>query len=115
MVRVRHSVASHRRKKRVLKKAKGQWGARSKRYRHAKGSLMHSLKYSYRDRRLKKRTFRSLWIVRINAACRVGGITYSQFMNGLKKAKISLDRKSLAEIAVSDKAAFKKLVDLVKK
>ena len=115
MVRVRHSVASHRRKKRVLKKAKGQWGDRSKRFRHAKESLMHSLKYSYRDRRLKKRTFRNLWIVRINAACRVSGITYSQFINGLKKAKISLDRKALAEVAVSDKMAFKKLVELAKK
>jgi len=115
MVRVSHSVKSHRRKKRVLKAAKGQWGDRSKRYRHAKESLLHSLKYSYRDRRLKKRTFRSLWILRINAACRADGITYSQFMNGLKKVKISLDRKALAEIAVTDKAAFKKLVDLVKK
>jgi len=115
MVRVKHSVKSHRRKKRVLKKAKGQWGDRSKRYRHAKESLMHSMKYSYRDRRLKKRTFRSLWILRINAACRASGITYSRFMQGLKKAKISLDRKALAEIAVVDKAAFKKLVDLVKK
>ena len=115
MVRVSHSVASHRRKKRVLKRAKGQWGDRSKRYRHAKESLMHSLKYSYRDRRAKKRAFRSLWILRINAACRAAGVTYSQFMNGLKKTKVSLDRKALAEIAVSDKATFKKLVDLVKK
>ena len=115
MVRVRHSVASHRRKKRVLKKAKGQWGDRSKRYRHAKESLLHSLRYSYRDRRLKKRTFRGLWIARINAACRANDITYSKFMDGLKKTKVSLDRRSLAEIAVIDKAAFKKLVDLVKK
>jgi large subunit ribosomal protein L20 len=114
MVRVKHSVASHRRKKRVLKMAKGQWGDRSKRFRHAKESLLHSLKYSYRDRRLKKRTFRSLWIVRINAACRAAGITYSQFMNGLKKAKVLLDRKALAEIAVSDKITFKKLVGLAK-
>ncbi|MBM3251562.1 MAG: 50S ribosomal protein L20 [Candidatus Omnitrophica bacterium] len=114
MVRVSHSVASHRRKKRVLKQAKGQWGDRSKRFRHAKESLMHSMKYSYRDRRVKKRTFRSLWIVRINAACRLAGLTYSQFINGLKKAKILLDRKALAEMAVNDKIAFKKLVDLAK-
>lgn len=115
MVRVKHSVASRRRKKRVLKAAKGQWGDRSKRFRHAKESLLHSLKYSYRDRRMKKRTFRSLWITRINAACRDLDITYSRFISGLKKAKVLLDRKALAEIAVSDKAAFKKLVELAKK
>jgi large subunit ribosomal protein L20 len=114
MVRVTHSVASHRRKKRVLKAAKGQWGDRSKRFRHAKESLMHSMKYAYRDRKMKKRTFRSLWITRINAACRACGITYSRFMNGLKKANILLDRKALAEVAVTDKAAFKKLVELAK-
>ena len=115
MVRVRHSVASHRRKKRVLKATKGQWGDRSKRFRHAKESLLHSLKYSYRDRRLKKRTFRRLWIVRINAACRAAGISYSRFMNGLKKAKVAIDRKTLADVAVSDRAAFKKLVEIAKK
>lgn len=114
MVRVTHSVASHRRKKRVLKAAKGQWGDRSKRFRHAKESLMHSMKYAYRDRKVKKRVFRSLWIARINAACRAAGITYSRFMNGLKKANILLDRKALAEVAVTDKAAFKKLVELAK-
>jgi len=114
MVRVTHSVASHRRKKRVLKKAKGQWGDRSKRFRHAKESLMHSMKYSYRDRKVKKRVFRSLWIVRINAACRAAGITYSRFINGLKKANILLDRKALAEVAVTDKTAFKKLIELAK-
>ncbi len=114
MVRITHSVASHRRKKRVLKAAKGQWGDRSKRFRHAKESLMHSMKYAYRDRKVKKRVFRSLWIARINAACRAAGITYSRFMNGLKKANILLDRKALAEVAVTDKAAFKKLVELAK-
>ncbi|MBM3248572.1 MAG: 50S ribosomal protein L20 [Candidatus Omnitrophica bacterium] len=114
MVRITHSVASHRRKKRVLKAAKGQWGDRSKRFRHAKESLMHSMKYAYRDRKVKKRVFRSLWITRINAACRACGITYSRFMNGLKKANILLDRKALAEVAVTDKAAFKKLVELAK-
>jgi len=114
MVRITHSVASHRRKKRVLKAAKGQWGDRSKRFRHAKESLMHSMKYAYRDRKVKKRVFRSLWIARINAACRGAGITYSRFMNGLKKANIMLDRKALAEVAVTDKAAFKKLVELAK-
>lgn len=114
MVRVTHSVASHRRKKRVLKAAKGQWGDRSKRFKHAKESLMHSMKYAYRDRKMKKRIFRSLWITRINAACRAAGITYSRFMNGLKKANILLDRKALAEVAATDKAAFKKLVELAK-
>ncbi|MFC1704197.1 50S ribosomal protein L20 [Candidatus Omnitrophota bacterium] len=115
MARAKHSVASHKRKKRVLKQTKGQFGDRSKRYRHAKESLMHSLVYAYRDRKTKKRTFRRLWIVRINAACRAAGITYNRFIKGLSDAKIVIDRKMLAEIAATDAKTFKKIIDIVKK
>lgn len=115
MAKARHSVATRKRKKRLLKKAKGFWGDRSKQYQQARRALMHALVYAYRDRKVKKREFRRLWIARINAACRAAGITYSRFMNGLKKAKINLDRKILADIAVKDSNAFKKLVELVKK
>lgn len=115
MAKIKHSVATRRRKKRVLKQAKGFWGDRSKQYQQARRVLMHALKYAYRDRRNKKREIRSLWIARINAACREVGITYSAFMSGLKKSKINLDRKILADLAVRDNHAFKKLVDVVKK
>ncbi|MCX5703643.1 MAG: 50S ribosomal protein L20 [Candidatus Omnitrophica bacterium] len=115
MAKIKHSAATRRRKKRVLKQAKGFWGDRSKQYQQARRALMHALVYAYRDRRNKKREFRSLWIVRINAACRAQGITYSNFMQGLKKAKISLDRKILADLAVKDNQAFKKLIELIKK
>jgi len=115
MAKIKHSAATRRRKKRVLKKAKGFVGDRSKQFQQARRSLMHALVYAYRDRRNKKRVFRSLWIARINAACRQEGVTYSVFMNGLKKAKVAIDRKMLAELAVNDMAAFKKLVQLVQK
>ena len=115
MAKIKHSVATRKRKKRLLKQAKGFWGDRSKQFQQAKRTLMHALVYAYRDRRVKKREFRSLWIARINAACREAGITYSAFINGLKKAKVTLDRKILADIAVRDNKAFKKLVELVKK
>ncbi len=114
MAKVKHSVATRKRKKRLLKKAKGYWGDRSKQFQQARRSLMHALVYAYRDRRVKKRTFRRLWISRINAACRACGITYSKFINGLKKAKVSLDRKILADLAVKDSQAFKKLVEIAK-
>lgn len=114
MAKVKHSVATRKRKKRLLKKTKGYWGDRSKQYRQARRALMHALVYAYRDRRVKKRDFRRLWIARINAACRSAGITYSQFINGLKKAKVSLDRKILADLAVKDAHAFKKLVEIAK-
>jgi large subunit ribosomal protein L20 len=114
MAKIKHSVATRRRKKRLLKKTKGYWGDRSKQYRQARRALMHALVYAYRDRRVKKRDFRRLWITRINAACRAAGITYSKFINGLKKAKVSLDRKILADLAVKDNHAFKKLVELAK-
>ena len=114
MAKVKHSVATRRRKKRTLKAAKGFWGDRSKQYQQARRALMHALVYAYRDRRVKKREFRSLWIARINAACRANEVTYSRFINGLKKAKIELDRKILADLAVKDAAAFKKLVEIAK-
>jgi len=114
MARTKHSVASHKRKKRVLKAAKGQWGDRSKRFRHAKESLLHSMAYAYRDRKAKKRNFRRLWIVRINAACREAGMTYSRFMLGLKKAKVDLDRKALSDLAVNHPSAFKELINIAK-
>jgi len=115
MAKAKHSVATRKRKKKVLKQAKGFWGDRSKQYQQAKRTLMHALKYAYRDRRNKKREFRSLWIARINAACRQTGITYSAFINGLKKSQINLDRKILADLAVRDNHAFKKLVEIIKK
>ena len=115
MARVKHSVRTRARKKKVLKLAKGQYGGRRRWYRLAKESTARSLRYAYRDRRVKKRDFRQLWIVRINAACRDAGITYSQFINKLKNAKVVLDRKILADIAADDPKAFKKIVEFVKK
>ena len=115
MPRVKHVPASRRRKKRFLKLAKGQYGARSKLYRQARESVQKGMYYATRDRRQRKREFRNLWIARIGAACRAHGISYSTFMNKLKKAKISLNRKILAELAVNDKTAFDKLVELVKR
>lgn len=114
MVRVRSAVTAQKRKKRVLKKAKGQFGHRSTRYRQAKRSVIKGLTYAFRDRKVKKREFKRLWIIRINAACQEAGVTYSRFMNGLKKANIDIDRKVLSELAVSSPGAFKKLVKLSK-
>ena len=114
MAKIKHSVATRKRKKRVLKKAKGYWGDRSKQFQQAKRALMHALVYAYRDRRVKKREFRSLWIARINAACRQSGMTYSAFMSGLKKSKIAIDRKILADLAVRDNKAFEKLIEIAK-
>jgi len=115
MAKIKHSTATRRRKKRVLKRAKGFFGDRSKQFQQARRALLHALKYAYRDRHNKKREIRALWIARINAAARAEGISYSVFMNGLKKAKINLDRKILADLAVKDSAAFKKIVGLAKK
>ena len=112
MSRIKHSVSTRRRKKRVLKQAKGYYGDRSRRYRMAKETVARALSFATRDRKVKKREFRSLWIVRINAACRELGLTYSKLMSGLKKAKVTVDRKMLAEMAVNDNAAFKKLADI---
>ena len=115
MARIKHSVSTRARKKRVLKAAKGFYGGRSRRYRLAKETLARAMRFSTRDRKVRKREFRSLWIVRINAACREEGITYSRFLSGLKKAKVVLDRKIMADMAVNDRVAFSKLVELVKK
>lgn len=106
MSRVKRGVAAKARHKKILKLAKGYYGARSRTFRVAKQAVIKAAQYAYRDRRQKKRDFRSLWIVRINAAARECGLSYSAFMHGLKKADIAVDRKVLADIAVHDKAAF---------
>jgi large subunit ribosomal protein L20 len=115
MAKIKHSVATRKRKKRLLKQTKGYWGDRSKQFQQAKRALMHALSYAYRDRKVKKREFRALWITRINAACRQAGMSYSVFMNGLKKSKVALDRKILADLAVKDSKAFEKLIEIAKK
>lgn len=115
MVRVKSSVTAHKRKKRVLKEAKGQWGHRSKRYKEAIKSINRSRVFSYRDRKVKKREFRSLWIVRIKAACEMAGISYSRFIKGLQNAKVEINRKILADLAVNSVAAFNKLVEVAQK
>lgn len=115
MTKAKTAVASRKRKKRVLKAAKGQFGQRSKRYQQAKRSIKRSMAYSYRDRRVKKREIRNLWVVRVNAACRENEISYSRFINGLKNANITLNRMMLAELAVENPEAFKKLVEMAKK
>ena len=114
MAKVKHSVATRKRKKRVLKSTKGFWGDRSKQFQQARRALMHALVYAYRDRKAKKREFRKLWIIRINAACREYGLTYSKFISGLKKSKVTLDRKILAELAVKEPQAFKKILEIAK-
>ncbi|MDD4909169.1 MAG: 50S ribosomal protein L20 [Candidatus Omnitrophica bacterium] len=113
MARVRHSVATHKRKKRLLKKAKGYFLDRSKQYQQAKRTLDRALVYAYEGRKVKKRTFRSLWITRISAACREAGTTYSAFMNALKKAKVNVDRKILAELAAAEPKVFAKILEQV--
>ena len=114
MTKVKHSAATRKRKKKVLKQAKGFWGDRSKQFQQARRALMHALVYSYRDRKNRKREFRQLWIARINAACRAEGLTYSKFIAGLKKSEIALDRKMLAELAVKETAVIKKLLEVIK-
>ena len=115
MARVKTGVVRRRRHKKILKLARGFYSARHKHFRKAKEQLERSLVYAYRDRRRKKRDFRRLWIVRINAACRLNDISYSRFINGLKKAKIELDRKVLADLAMNDAAGFAKVVESVNK
>jgi len=112
--RVKRSVHAHKKRRKVLQQAKGYWGLKSKTYRRAKEQLDHSLKYAYRDRKVRKRTMRSLWIIRINAAARQHGLSYNQFVAGCRKAEIGLDRKVLADIAVSDPAAFGKIAEQAK-
>ena len=114
MVRVRSNVATQRRKKKVLKKAKGQFGHRRTRYKQAIKSVIRGMVYEYRDRKVKKRDFRSLWIIRINAACQEAGISYSRFINGLTKANVVVNRKMIADLAVHEPKAFEQLVTIAK-
>lgn len=114
MARVKRGPKTRKRRKKVLKSAKGFIGSRSTLFRPAKQAVIKSLQYAYRDRRQKKRNFRRLWITRINAAARQNGLTYSKFINGLKQANIEIDRKMLAEMAVNDKDAFSELVEVAK-
>lgn len=111
MPRVKRGVQARARHKKVLKQAKGYYGARSRVYRVAVQAVTKAGQYAYRDRRQRKRQFRQLWIARINAASRISGLSYSRFINGLKKASVEIDRKILADIAVYDKAAFTFLVE----
>ncbi len=114
MPRSRNSVPGHRRHRKVLRAARGYRGARSRTFRSARTALLRAGNYAYRDRRQRKRQFRSLWVARINAAARGHELPYSRFMNGLRKAQIELDRRVLAELAVNDKAAFASLVATAK-
>lgn len=114
MARVKRGVVARARHKKILKQAKGYYGARSRVFRVAKQAVTKAGQYAYRDRRAKKRTFRQLWIVRINAAARQSGLSYSRFINGLKKASIEIDRKILADIAVHDQKGFAALVEKAK-
>ena len=114
MARVKRGTIARARHKKVLKQAKGYYGARSRVYRVAVQAVTKAGQYAYRDRRQRKRQFRQLWIARINAAARQNGMSYSRFINGLKKASVEIDRKILADIAVQDKAAFSALVDAAK-
>ncbi len=114
MPRVKRGVTAHRRHKKILKQAKGYYGARSRIFRVAKQAVIKAGQYAYRDRRQRKRQFRALWITRINAQSRANGLSYSRLIAGLKKAEIGLDRRVLADIAVHDKPAFAKIVDQAK-
>ena len=114
MARVKGGVHAKKKHKAVLVRAKGHYGNRSRTFRAANESVMHALQYSYRDRRARKGEMRRLWIQRINAACRINEISYSRFINGLKKAEIEIDRKSLADLAVTDPAAFAALATAAK-
>ena len=114
MARVKGGTIHRARRKKVMKLAKGYFGSKHRLYKTAKEQVMHSLKYSYRDRRQKKRDFRKLWITRINAACRMNGISYSKFINGLSKAGIEINRKMLSELAIDNAEAFASLVVVAK-
>ena len=114
MARVRNGVVTKQRHKKILKEARGYFGSKHREFKSAKEQLMHAGKYAYRDRRQKKREMRKLWIVRINAACREEGISYSRFIEGLSKAGLEINRKMLSEIAINDAEAFKNLVEVAK-
>jgi large subunit ribosomal protein L20 len=114
MARVKRGVAAHRRHRKVLKQVKGHYSTNSRLYKRAHESLMHALAYAYRDRRNRKRDFRRLWIIRINAAARLNGLSYSRFIQGLKLAGVEIDRKMLADLAVRDAAGFAAVVSISK-
>ena len=114
MPRARHGVAALKRRKRVFKRAKGFWGGRHRLYTVARDSVKRAMAYATRDRKVRKRDFRKLWVTRINAACRAEGFSYSLFIKGLKGADVAIDRKILSDIAVNDTAAFQELIQLAK-
>ena len=115
MARIKRAVNAHKKRRKVLKLAKGYFGTRSKQYRSASEQVRRSLRYAYTGRKLRKRDFRRLWIVRINAAARMNGMSYSTFINGLKKQNIEVNRKMLAEMAVNDLNAFAQMVEIAKR
>mgnify|MGYP004679491841 CR=1 FL=1 len=114
MARIKRAVNAHKKRRKVLKLAKGYWGSKSKQYRTASEQVRRSLRYAYEGRKMRKRDFRRLWIVRINAAARINGMSYSTFINGLKKKNIEVNRKMLADLAVNDAVAFAQLVEIAK-
>ena len=114
MARIKRAVNAHKKRRKVFKLAKGYWGSKSKQYRTASEQVRRSLRYAYTGRKLRKRDFRRLWIIRINAAARLSGMSYSTFINGLKKKNIEVNRKMLADLAVNDPAAFAQLVEMAK-
>ena len=114
MTRVKNSVATRARRKKVLKRAKGYFGSKHRLYKTAQEQVMHSERYAFRDRKQKKRDFRKLWITRINAGCRENGISYSKFIDGLNKAGVEVNRKMLSELAIYDKEAYANLVKIAK-
>jgi large subunit ribosomal protein L20 len=114
MARVKGAMMTRKRRNKILKLAKGYWGAKSKHFKMANQQVMKSLTYAYTGRRLKKRDFRRLWITRISAACKMNGLNYSNFMHGLKLAGVDINRKMLAELAVNDKATFTSLTEMAK-
>lgn len=115
MARIKGAVNAHRKRRKIMKLAKGYYGSKSKQYRAASEQVRRSLRYAYIGRKLRKRDFRTLWISRINAAARMNGMSYSTFINGLKKQNIEVNRKMLADLAVNDATAFAKIVELAKK
>ena len=115
MARVKGAMMTRKRRNKILKMAKGYWGAKSKHFKMANQAVMKSGSYAYTGRKLKKRDFRQLWITRINAACKMNGMNYSTFMHGLKVAGIEINRKMLSEMAISNPAAFTQLIEIAKK
>lgn len=114
MARVKRSVGARKKRRKVLDQASGYWGTKHSSYKRAKEQVQRSLRYAYRDRRVRKRDFRRLWIARINAAARENGLTYGQFIHGLKKADVVIDRKILADLAIRDSATFGRIAEIAK-